>query len=152
RGSDRGHRNLARSAARLCAQGRAAAMTALYAIVPLPPPGPAREALLREAIAFGGSDELLRNFFACEATERHLADQQAQTAEVANRVADVGAHLIDQVEALAVRTDKQRRLDAKRKADQEREAAAQAARAEAAEHRKYLNEHPDPSAPADDGE
>ena len=118
-----------------------------FAIVPLPPPGEAREALLREAIACGGSDELLRQFFACVEAERNLANQQAQTAEVANRVADIGAHLMDQVEALTVRADKQRRLDAKRKANQERQAKEQAQEQamcqEAAQIREYLATNPD---------
>jgi len=125
---------------------------ALFAIVPLPPPGPARDALLREAIAFGGPDEMLRKFFACEATERDLANQLAQTAEVANRVAEVGAHLMDMTEALTVRQDKQRRLDAKRKADQERKAQEEAVRAEAASLRDWLDNNPEPKALPDDGE
>jgi hypothetical protein len=117
-----------------------------YALVPLPGPGPAREALLREAIAFGGSDELLRKFFDCEAVERELTEQQAQLGEFTNRMVDVGAHLMDQVEEFTVRQDKQRRLDAKRKADQERQAAEEAARAEAEEIETYLAEHPEPGA------
>jgi hypothetical protein len=123
---------------------------ALFAIVPLPPPGPARDALLREAIAFGGPDEMLRKFFACEATERDLANQLAQTAEVANRVAEVGAHLMDMTEALTVRQDKQRRLDAKRKADQERRAQEDAVRAEQEQILQYLETHPEPGASTDD--
>jgi hypothetical protein len=122
----------------------------LYALVPLPEAGPAREALLRDAIAYGGGDELLRKFFACEATERDLANQQAQTAEVANRVADIGGHLLDMTEALTVRADKQRRLDAKRKADQERRAQEDAARQEQAEILEYLETHPEPGASTDD--
>jgi hypothetical protein len=117
---------------------------ALFAIVPLPPPGPAREALLAGAIAFGGSDELLRKFFACEATESALAEQQAQTAEVASRVADIGMHLMNQVEALTVRADKQRQRDAKRKADQARQAAEAEARAREAEVAAYLDASADP--------
>src|SRR6516165_9287015 len=103
---------------------------AMYAIVPLPEPGPARDAVLRDAIAFGGSDELLRQFFACVEAERNLANQQAQTAEAASRIAEVGAHLMDMTEALTVRADKQARLDAKRKADKERRAQEDAVRAE----------------------
>jgi hypothetical protein len=126
---------------------------ALFVIVPLPPPGPAREALLRDAIAYGGSDELLRKFFACEATERHLANQQAQTAEVASRVAEVGAHLMDMTEALTVRQDKQRRLDAKRKRDA---AEAEAARVAHEQQQNVLDEinrryGPEPAV-GDDGE
>ena len=119
---------------------------ALFAIVPLPELGPARDALLRDAIAFGGSDELLRKFFACEEVERDLANQQAQTAEAASRIAEVGAHLMDMTEALTVRADKQRRLDAKRKADQERQAQEQAARQEATQLRDYLATNPEPRA------
>jgi hypothetical protein len=123
-------------------------MTEHYAIVPIPEPGTARDALLRDAIAIGGSDELLRKFFACDATERALADQQQQTAEVASRVADVGAHLMDQVEALAVRADKQRRLDAKYKADKARRDAEAEAREREAEVQAYLDqEKPDPDQP-----
>jgi hypothetical protein len=124
----------------------------LFALVRLPPSGPARETLLRdyEAIAYGGSDEMLRKFFACEAVERDLANQQQQTAETANRVADIGTHFMDQLEALTVRQDKQRRLDAKRKADQERQAAENAARAEAAAIRDYLATHPESGASADE--
>jgi hypothetical protein len=124
----------------------------LYAIVPLPVNGPAREALLREAIAYGGSDELLRKFFSCDQVERDLANQQAQTAEVANRVADIGLHLMDQVEDLVVRADKQRRRDAKRRADQERRAQEDAACAEAAELRDWLAVNPEPGSKSDDGE
>jgi hypothetical protein len=129
-------------------------MTNLYAIVPLPEPGLAREALLRDAIAYGGGDELLWKFFACEATERDLANQQAQTAEVANRVADIGVHFMDQVEALTVRADKQARLDAKRKADKARRDAEEAAREEARGIRDWLTANPEPgTAPKpDDGE
>jgi hypothetical protein len=131
-------------------------MSDLYAIVLLPEPGPAREALLREAIAYGGGDELLRQFFSTEAAGRDLVDRQRQTAEVGNRIADIGMHLMDMTEALTVRADKQRRLDARRKADQERRAQEDAARAEAAELRGWLAEHPEPGAePAastDDGE
>jgi hypothetical protein len=124
---------------------------ALFAIVLLPPdPGPVRETLLRDAIAYGEGDELLRKFFACEATERDLASQQAQTVEVANRVADIGTHLMDQVETLAVRADKQRRLDAKRKADEARHDAEEAERAEAAAIRDYLETHPEPAALVDE--
>jgi hypothetical protein len=119
-------------------------MSDLYALMPVPEPGPARDAVLRDAIAFGGSDELLRKFFACEATECALAEQQAQTAEVASRVADIGAHLMDQVEALTVRADKLRRLDAQRKADQERQAAEAAAAACEAEVAAYLDAGADP--------
>ena len=129
-----------------------------YALVPLPANGPTREALLREAIAYGGGDELLRKFFACEATAQSLQQQQAQTAEVANRVTDIGMHLMDQVEALTVRADKQRRLDAKRKADQERRAQEETACTEAAELRDWLAANPelgdvplgDPCASTDD--
>jgi hypothetical protein len=117
-------------------------MSDLYALVPLPDAGPAREALLREAIAYGGGDELLRKFFACETAERDLANQQAQTAEVANRLADIGTHLMDQVETLTAREQAQARADAKRRADQERRAQEEAARTEAAEHRAWLAEHP----------
>jgi len=124
----------------------------LYAIVPLPEPGPAHDALLQEAIAYGGGEECLRKFFACEAAERDLANQQAQTAAVAGRVADIGAHLMDMTEALAVRADKQRRLDAKRKADQERKAQEEAVRAEAASLRDWLDNNPEPKALPDDGE
>ena len=116
----------------------------LFAIVPLPAPGPAREALLRDATAYGGSDELLRKFFACEETEQRFATERQQTAEVAQRVAGIGMHLMDQVEALMVRQDKQRRLDAKRKADQERQEQEEAACEEQAEILQYLAEHPEP--------
>jgi hypothetical protein len=123
---------------------------ALFAIVPLPPPGPAREALLRDAIATGGSDELLRKFFACDATERDLAQQQRQTAEIASRVADVGAHLMDQVEALVGQQQAQARADAKRKADKARRDAEQAAREREAEAQAYLDDlDPDQPTPYD---
>jgi hypothetical protein len=125
-------------------------MTDLYAIVPLPPPGPAREALLRDAIAFGGSDELLRKFFECEAVERDLVNQQAQTAEVASRVADIGAHLMDMTEALTARENAAARADAKRKADKARHDAEEAARAEAAQLRDWLDAHPEPGASTGD--
>jgi hypothetical protein len=123
---------------------------ALFAIVPLPPPGEAREALLRDAIAFGGSEELLRKFFACEAVERDLVNQQAQTAAVASRVADIGAHLMDMTEALTVRQDKQARLDAKRKADKARRDAEAEACAEQAQILEYLETHPEPGTSTDD--
>jgi hypothetical protein len=122
----------------------------LYALVPLPANGPARDAVLRDAIAYGGGAELLRKFFDADAVERDLANQQAQTAAVANRVVDIGAHLMDMTEALTVRADKQRRLDAKRKADQERQAAEDAACAEAAELRDWLDTHPEPGASTDE--
>jgi hypothetical protein len=122
----------------------------LFAIVPLPAPGPAREALLRDAIAFGGSDELLRKFFACEAVEQSLADQQQQTATMMSRVAEIGAHLMDQVEALTVRQDKQARLDAKRKADKARRDAEAEARAEHEQILEYLETHPEPASLSDD--
>jgi hypothetical protein len=115
----------------------------LYALVPVPPPGTARDAVLRDAIAFGGSAELLRQFFNCEATERELAAQQMQTAEVAGRVADAGAHLLDQIEVLTVRADKLRRLDAKRKADKARRDAEAAAQAREAEVAAYLDAEPE---------
>ena len=123
---------------------------AMFAIVPLPPLGPAREALLRDAIAYGGGGELLRKFFACEEVERDLANQQAQTAEAASRIAEVGAHLMDMTEALTVRQDKQRRLDAKRKADQERRAQEDAVRAEQEQILQYLETHPEPASLSDD--
>jgi hypothetical protein len=97
-------------------------------------------------------DELMRGLMgsiALEEAERQLANQQVQTAEVANRVAEIGAHFMDQVEALTVRADKQRRLDAKRKADQERHAQEDAARKEAAQLRDYLETHPEPGASTD---
>jgi hypothetical protein len=128
-------------------------MTEHYAIVPVPEPGTARDAVLRDAIAIGGSDELLRKFFACDATERDLANQQRQTAEVASRVADVGAHLMDQVEALAEQKQEQVRADAKRKADKARRDAEAEAEAEAEarerEAQAYLDdqEKPDPDHP-----
>jgi hypothetical protein len=121
-----------------------------YALVPLPANGPTREALLREAIAYGGGDELLRKFFACEATAQSLQQQQAQTAAVANRVADIGTHLMDMTEDLVVRADRQRRLDAKRKADQERCAAEAKARAEQEEILEYLETHPEPGGASTD--
>jgi len=120
---------------------------ALFAIVPLPPPGPAREALLRDAIATGGSDELLRKFFDCDATERDLANQQAQIAEAANRIADIGAHLMDQVEALASQQEAQARADAKRKADKARRDSEAAAREHEAEAQAYLDQQSDPERP-----
>jgi hypothetical protein len=123
---------------------------ALFAIVPLPPLGPARDALLREAIAYGGGDELLRKFFACEQVERELANQQRQTVEAAQRVADIGAHLMDQVEALTAQQIRQDRLDAKRKADAARRAQEDAARQEQAEILEYLETHPEPGASTDD--
>jgi hypothetical protein len=127
-------------------------MTDLYAIVPLPPPGEAREAVLREAIAYGGSGEMLRKFFACEAVERELGQQQAQTAAVANRVAEVGAHLMDMTEALTVRQDKQARLDGRRKRDAARRDAEAEARAEQEQILEYLEAHPEPGTSTDDGE
>jgi hypothetical protein len=124
----------------------------LWDIVPRPPPGhPAYDYNRTESIASAPrSDEQLRKFFDAETVERDLANQLAQATEVTKRVANIGTHLMDMTEALTVRADKQRRLDAKRKADQERRAQEEAACAEAAEHRKYLAEHPDPNAPADD--
>jgi hypothetical protein len=121
-----------------------------FAIVPLPPPGEGREALLHEAIACGGGAELLRKFFACEATEQSLKHQQAQTAEVANRVADIGMHLMDMTEDLVVRADKQRRLDAKRKADKARRDAEAEVRAEQEEILDYLETHPEPGGASTD--
>jgi hypothetical protein len=65
-------------------------------------------------------------------------------------------HLMDQVEALTVRADKQRRLDAKRKADKARLDAEAEARAEQEEILEYLETHPEPGAErstsTDDGE
>jgi hypothetical protein len=124
-----------------------------YGLIPIPNTGPEREAMLRQVIAYGGSEEMLRKFFDCDQVERDLANQQAQTVEVANRLADIGTHLMDMTEALTVRADKQRRLDAKRKADQERQAAEAEARAEQEEILEYLETHPEPGAPKpDDGE
>jgi hypothetical protein len=125
-------------------------MTDLYALVPVPEPGTARDALLREAIAFGGSDELLRKFFACDATERGLANQQVQAAEAVNRIADIGAHLMDQVEALTAQQVRQDRRDAKRKADKARRDAEQVAREREAEAQAYLDQRdPDQPTPFD---
>jgi hypothetical protein len=126
--------------------------SALFVLVRLPPPGPTRETLLRdyEAIAYGGSEEMLRKFFACEEVERELDDQQAQTAEAANRVADIGAHLLDQIEELSEQKQAQVRLDARRRADKARRDAEAAARAEAAQIRDYLETHPEPGASTDD--
>jgi hypothetical protein len=121
-----------------------------YGLIEIPASGPARETVLREVIAYGGSEEMLRKFFDCEEVAQSLALQQQQTAAVASRITDLGVHLMDQVEALTVRADKQRRLDAKRRADQERRAQEEAARAEAAEIRNYLNEHPEPGTSTDD--
>jgi hypothetical protein len=122
-----------------------------YVLAPMPQPGhPAYDYLAAEGIARGGNDELLGKFFACDVVERDLANQQAQTAEVANRVADIGVHLMDMTEALTARADNQRRLDAKRKADQERRAQEDAARAEAAELRDWLDTHPEPGASTDE--
>jgi hypothetical protein len=116
----------------------------LYALVPVPPPGTARDAVLRDAIAIGAGAELLRTFFNCDAVEHELADQQMQTAEVANRIADAGGRLLDQVEALTVRADKLRRLDAQRKADKARRDAEAAAEAREAEVAAYLDAEPEP--------
>src|SRR6516225_4240274 len=71
-------------------------------------------------------------------------------SEAASRVADIGAHLMDQVEALMVRQDKQRRLDAKRKADQERRAQEDAACQEQEQILQYLAANPEPGALTDD--
>ena len=115
----------------------------LYAIVPVPPPGPARNALLRDAIAFGGSEELLSKFFACEAAEQQLVAQQSEIAEFATRLADTGAHLMDQVEFFTAREVADARRDAKRKADKARRDAEQE------EHRiqAELDALPDPDDP-----
>jgi len=58
---------------------------AQFAIVPLPEPGTARDALLRDAIAFGGSDELLRQFFSCEEAGQRLAAERQRGGEPRRR-------------------------------------------------------------------
>ena len=124
---------------------------ALFAIVPLPPPGPAREALLRDATAYGGSDELLRKFFACEETEQRFATERQQTAEVAQRVAGIGMHLMDQVEALTAQQVRQDRREAKRKADQAHQEQEEVVRQEQEQILEYLETHPEPDKALSDG-
>jgi hypothetical protein len=119
-----------------------------YGLIPIPASGPEREAVLANVIAYGGSDEMLRKFFDCEATEQALALQLAQATEGANRVADIGMHLMDRVEDLVVREQAQARADAKRRADKARRDAEAEARAEAAELRDWLAENPEPGASA----
>jgi hypothetical protein len=126
-------------------------MTDRFAIVPVPDGQP----LPPEAIMIGPLSEVLEYIRGTpareEAEQRQIAREQ-QVADVANRVADIGAHFMDEIEALAAEKEEQVRLEAKRKADQERQATEDAACEEAAMLREYLETHPDPNAPADDGE
>jgi len=121
-----------------------------YVIAKLPPPGTARETLLRDAIAFGGSDELLRKFFGCEEAEQRLAAERQQTAEVAQRVAGIGMHLMDQVEALTAQQVRQDRREAKRKADQAHQEQEEVVRQEQEQILEYLETHPEPGAATDE--
>ena len=61
---------------------------------------PARfgDEILRLAVVIGDWDEMLR-YIPNIITRDELEAQQRQTAEAASRVAEIGAHLMDQVEA-----------------------------------------------------
>jgi hypothetical protein len=127
-----------------------------FAIVQMPPPGTDRDAILRHAIVVGEDKEVFeyigQSTARGEAAQR-LADQQArvvQDLEAVGRAMDAGARLMDMTEAMTVREDKQRKRDAKHRADQERRAQEAAARAEAAELRGWLVEHPEPGASTDE--
>ena len=118
-----------------------------YAIVPVPPPGPARNALLRDAIAVGGSEELLSKFFACETAEQQLVTQQSELAEFATRLADTGSHLVNQVEFFTAREVADARRDAKRKARRDAEKAEQSEREAQQRIQAELDALPDPDDP-----
>jgi hypothetical protein len=94
--------------------------------------------------------EFLPQTVAREQAEQRLADREQQVATAANRVADIGVHLMNQVEALTAQQIRQDRRDAKRKADQARQEQEQAACEEQAEILQYLAEHPEPGAETDD--
>lgn len=58
-------------------------MTDQYATVPLPPPGPERDALMQNAVAIGSLNEYFENLLqtpARDAREQELADQEQQQA------------------------------------------------------------------------
>jgi hypothetical protein len=121
-----------------------------YATVPLPPPGPEREALVRDAILVGSLPEFmsyLPQTAAREEAEQRLADQekqQALTAEQQEAVRQCAAQILaDGVSRLCDRLDsyeEQRALAAK-EAEEEQE------RRDQEEVRAYLAELPDPEQP-----
>jgi hypothetical protein len=118
-------------------------MTDRFAIVVVPDGQP----LPPEAIVIGPLSEVLeyiRGTPAREEAEQRQAAREQQVTEVANRIADVGTCLLDQIEALATQKEEQARLDAKQKADKARRDAEEAACTEAATIREYLEANPEP--------
>jgi hypothetical protein len=94
-------------------------MTDRFAIVPIADGQPVPS----EAIVIGPLSEVMEYISQSiprEAAEQRQAAREQQVTEVANRVADIGAHFMDQVEALAAQKEAQARADAKRKADKAR--------------------------------
>jgi hypothetical protein len=114
-------------------------MTDRFAIVPILDGQPVPP----EAIVIGPLSEVMEYIsqsIAREAAEQRLADRELQTAEAANRVVDVGAHLMDQVEALAAQKEAEVRADRKRRADKARRDAENAAREREAQAQAYLDQ------------
>jgi hypothetical protein len=123
-----------------------------YGLISIPGAGPAREALLREVIAYGGSEEMPRKFFDCEQVARDLVDQLNQLDKRERAFSD-GVRVFSQ--SVAKFMDACGRLvdgEEEREAEQVRLDEEEKARAEAAELRDWLAANPEPSASTDETE
>jgi hypothetical protein len=121
-----------------------------YGLISIPGAGPAREALLREVIAYGGSEEMLRKFFDCEQIARDLVDQLDQLDKRERAFSD-GVRVFSQ--SVAKFMDACGRLvdgEEEREAEQVRQDEEEKARTEAKELERWLAEHPEPGASTDD--
>jgi hypothetical protein len=125
-------------------------MSDLFATVPLPPSGPEREALMRDAILVGSQEEFfsyLPQTAAREEAEQRLADQEERLQDQEQQQAETRACaaqiLSDGVTRLCARLDvfeKQRALSAKR-------AEAERQRRDRQRVQSYLAQLPDPDDP-----
>ena len=104
-------------------------MTDQYATVPLPPPGPERDALMQNAVAIGSLNEYFENLLqtpARDAREQELADQEQQQAftaaqqEVARAcaaqiIADGITRLTTRLDSYVEQTEREAALEEERK-------------------------------------
>jgi hypothetical protein len=122
-----------------------------YATVPLPPAGPQRDALLRDAVAVGSLDQYFENLLQTPAREareqellnheQELAAQELQQSEARATAVQMIADMVDNLSARMDGFEKARSLAAKR---------AEAERKEAARRKvqHYLDQLPDPDEPS----
>jgi hypothetical protein len=125
-------------------------MTDLFATVPVPPPGPERDALMRDAVLVGSMGEFmsyLPQTAAREEAEQRLTDQGQQVKEIERKQAEARACaaqiLTDGITRLCARMDREEQ----RREEQQRQDAEEAERAEQEEIQRTLDALPDPDQP-----